>query len=406
MENHRTFHALVLNFHQPAGNLEHLLEHEPWEARQILYSLDRVPQTLWKYEDVGKAHLSLSGTLLETISNPDFQRKIYGIVDCGSLLWHLQNRRIIEILGTAYYHPVLPLIPKADRLEQIGRWRGIAAHLFWRNDFQGFWPPEMGFSMEIIPILKRFGYRYVVVDSEYIKPLTPMSWQEIRYRPHVAEYGGEEIIVVVRDRELSNAQESGMTFTWFDKEVRCRTMGCNFPPLVVTCTDGDNGGWFRNTSSEANFWGAFYQEFMNRASRGHTALLPVFIHEYLDRYGAHGKINVDTGAWNTGWHHGRGFVQWQGSRAQKAAAERVFETSRAVYEAIEMVGRQGVGGYAQQSIENAMWHLLRAETSCNFYWGEAWVGRCHTDLDQSWRYIEEVRALLDRTREQGENGLR
>jgi hypothetical protein len=25
--------------------------------------------------------------------------------------------------------------------------------------------------------------------------------------------------------------------------------------------------------------------------------------------------------------------------------------------------------------------VLRAETSCNFYWGEAWLDRCHADLD-------------------------
>ena len=34
--------ALVLNLHQPAGNLEHLLEADPWAAREILYALDRI----------------------------------------------------------------------------------------------------------------------------------------------------------------------------------------------------------------------------------------------------------------------------------------------------------------------------------------------------------------------------
>ena len=49
--------------------------------------------------------MSLSGTLLETLSDPRFQERVYGIVDCGSLLWHLQNTRTIEVLGTAYYPP-------------------------------------------------------------------------------------------------------------------------------------------------------------------------------------------------------------------------------------------------------------------------------------------------------------
>ena len=72
--------------------------------------------------------MSPSGTLLETLSDPRFQERVYGIVDCGSLLWHLQNTRTIEVLGTAYYHPVLPLIPPADRDEQIARWLGLGRH--------------------------------------------------------------------------------------------------------------------------------------------------------------------------------------------------------------------------------------------------------------------------------------
>jgi hypothetical protein len=105
------------------------------------------------------------GQLLETLSSPGFQERVYGIVKCGDLLWHLQNWKVIEILGTAYYHPVLPLIPQEGWLEHLMRWRGIARHLFWRDGFSGFWPPEMGFCMEMIPWLKRMGYRYVLRDS-------------------------------------------------------------------------------------------------------------------------------------------------------------------------------------------------------------------------------------------------
>src|SRR5512142_2669874 len=108
------FHALVLNLHQPAGNLEALLDSEEWTAKEILFAMDRIPRSLWGFEDVARVHLSLSGTLLETLSSPGFQQRVHGIVKCGDLLWHLQNQQIIHILGTAYYHPVLPLIPHAD----------------------------------------------------------------------------------------------------------------------------------------------------------------------------------------------------------------------------------------------------------------------------------------------------
>jgi alpha-amylase/alpha-mannosidase (GH57 family) len=366
-------HALVLNLHQPAGNLDELLDAGSWEATEILYALDRIPRTLWRHEEIARVHLSLSGTLLETLSSPGFQERVYGIVDCGSLLWHLQNTRIVRVLGTAYYHPVLPLTPATDWPEQLTRWRGLGQHLFARPDFAGFWPPEMGFCMELIPVLRRLGYRYVLVDSAHVAPVTPMSWAQLRYRPHVARHGDDEIIVVVRDRELSDAQESGMDAGWFIREVGERTRSCDVPPLVTTCTDGDNGGWFRNTADGANFWSAFHDDLLDRSARGEAGgLRPTFIEDYLDAYGTHGEVTVHTGAWNTGWHHGEGFTQWTGSAAQRDALDRVAQISTLV---------------RARPCEEALWSLLRAQTSCNFYWGDAWVSRCHADLDRAERAL-------------------
>ncbi len=381
--------GLVLNLHQPAGNLDDLLETTEWEAGEILWAIDRIPRTLWDYEDVGRVHLALSGTLLETLADPRFQERAYGIVDCGSLLWHLQNTRTIEILGSAYYHPVLPLIPPADRDEQIARWRGIGRHLFWRDRFAGFWPPELGFTMDLVPALSRHGYEWVIVDSEHVQPVTPMSWQELRYRPHRARVGDAEIVVVVRDRDLSNAQESGMEADWFIDEVHARTRHCDFVPLVTTATDGDNGGWFRNTTDGSNFWSGFYRDLVERVRAGRAGgLRPAFITEHVRRYGTHGWVEVEPGAWNTGDHHGSGFVQWTGSAAQRDALARVGELSDAVGRAL--ADAPAHGPRATDDLEQARWRVLRAETSCNFYWGEAWVERCHHDLDAAAAYLDQA----------------
>lgn len=369
-------HALVLNFHQPSGNLQDLLDTRPWETHEILFALDRMPRSLWGREETARVHLALSGTLLETLADPAFQQRVYGIVDVGSLLWHLQNERIFRILGTGYYHPVLPLIPETDRAAHLERWQGLARHLFWRDRFDGFWPPEMGFSMEMIPLLRRLGYRYVLVDSEHVHAVTPMRWEELRYRPHVARYDGEEIVVVVRDRDLSNAQESGLEAAWFEREVADRTRWCDFPPLVATATDGDNGGWFRNTTEGANFWSSFYRDLLDRAAAPDATVKPTFIDDYLERFGAHGEVRVETGAWNTGWHHGAGFVQWTGSQAQRDALARAAELSAAWHGLRSRLGQAHEG-----LLEEAYWRILRAQTSCHFYWGEAWVHRCHADLD-------------------------
>ncbi|MCW5699436.1 MAG: hypothetical protein KIT00_06310 [Rhodospirillales bacterium] len=389
------YHALVLNMHQPPSNMDELLDGNEWEAKEILFAYDRMPRALWSYEDIARVHLSFSGTLLETLSSPSFQRRAYGIVDCGSLLWAMQNQKLFEILGTGYYHPVMPLIPEADWDDHLERWQQLARHVFWRSHFGGFWPPEMGFCMEMIPHLKKFGYRYVLVDNEYVDPVDSMSWQELRYRPHIAEYGGEEIVIIVRDRDLSNAQLAGMDYGWFYHELQERTKFCDFPPLVTTATDGDNGGWFRNVNPRANFWQYFYHEALEAIRRGESAMRPIFLTEYLDRFGAHGRVTVRRGAWNTDEHHGWNFHQWQGSQMQRDGMARVASVSQ---DFRHLLQRALAGGVTDQGtwwhLDQARWRLLRGETSCFFYWGEAWVHRSHQDLDACEGHMNEVRWSL------------
>lgn len=389
------YHALVLNMHQPPSNLDELLVTNEWEVKEILFAYDRIPRTLWGYEDIARVHLPLSGTLLETLSSPTFQNRVYGVVDCGTLLWYLQNQQLFEILGTGYYHPVLALIPEADWDEQITRWQSLASHLFWRSRFNGFWPPEMGFDMKLIPHLVKAGYCYVLVDSEYVDPIDPMNWQELRYRPHIAEYDGAEIVVIVRDRELSNAQLSGMDYGWFYHELHERTKWCDFPPLVTTATDGDNGGWFRNVNPKANFWTYFYRGALEEIRAGYSTMRPIFITEYLERFGAHGRVTVRRGAWNTDEHHGWNFHQWQGSQAQRDAMARVHELSGEFHRVADAAKQSsGANPELQRVIKEAHWHLLRAETSCNFYWGEAWIYKMHEDLNAVAWHLGEAKAIL------------
>ena len=334
-------------------------------------------------------HLSLSGTLLETLADPRFQARVYGIVDCGSLLWHLQNTRTIDVLGTAYYHPVLPLIPPADRDEQLARWLGLGRHLFWRDRFRGFWPPELGFSMDLVPTARATGLR--VGDRR----------QRARETTHPDELGGAslpsaprarsattEMIVVVRDRDLSNAQESGMDAGWFIEEVApapgtATSRRWSRPPPTATTAAGFATPPTARTSGAAS----------TRTSSTGCApvesggIRPAFINDYLDRHGAHGWVTVDPGAWNTGDHHGTGFVQWTGSSAQRDALARVAQLSEAVHAAGNAVGNDD---WATGLLEQARWRVLRAETSCNFFWGEAWVQRCHDDLDEAAARLDQA----------------
>jgi hypothetical protein len=178
-------------------------------------------------------------------------------------------------------------------------------------------------------------------------------------------------------------------------EAHERTKFCDFPPLVTTCTDGDNGGWFRNVSAKGNFWGVFYQPLLEQVRRGETELRPIFIDDYLNRHGAHGEVRIRTGAWNTGWHNGVEFTQWTGSGAQKNALKRIAETSQALHDALGKTATPGTdNAEGLRRLAEAHWRILRAETSCNFFWGESWLPRCHHDLDEAWAHLKQAEKLI------------
>jgi len=84
---------------------------------------------------------------------------------------------------------------------------------------------------------------------------------------------------------------------WFMQEVHARTQYCDFPPLVTTGSDGDNGGWFRNVSEKGNFWGVFYRPLLDLVRRGQTEVVPGFIEDYLQQHGVWGEVHVRSGAW-------------------------------------------------------------------------------------------------------------
>ena len=43
---------------------------------------------------------------------------------------------------------------------------------------------------------------------------------------------------------------------------------------------------------------------------------------------------------------------------------------------------------------SARWRMLRAQTSCNLFWGEAWVYRLHDDVNAATPFLERAKALI------------
>jgi len=396
------YHALGFHMHQPPGNLELLWRQQEWEARQIILCYQRPLEYARRFEGAGCFHVDFSGILLEQLLDPGIRRLYREVVDIDAMLAGYRDSVNIELLATGYFHPIFPLIPEHDWPDQLERSADLIERLFGRRP-RGFWPPEMAFSMEMVPALAKAGFEYVVVDNVHVLTAEETRAEDAATHPCLASHTGATITIIPRHRDLSNAQESGLAPDWLAQQVSHRAAGVQEPALFTTWSDGENGGWFRQTAEEAGFWGYFYAPYVKRVQAGDCPLRPVLISDYLEKHPAQRLAKVRTGAWNVGTRGGFDFSQWAGTTGQKAVLEAVWQTSERCRHlrsnlACRLAGREPAScphlAEAARLLRAAHERILRAETSCYLFWGDVWTPKAREHLGRAEQELERARQLI------------
>ncbi len=381
------FHALGLHMHQPPGNLKLLLESNEWEAEQIIRCYERAVRYALSYPLEARLHVGFSGILLEQLLDPAMIDGYRRFIDIPAMLDRYREADNVELIGMGYYHPIFPLIPQEDWADQLISGRQIMEEIFGRAP-KGFWPPEMAFSMDMVPALVEAGYEYVVVDGVHV---SPEGGTRDVYQPYLACQDGACITVVPRDRDISNAQESGLDPGWFANEVRHRCAGSprpGEPRLVTTWSDGENGGWFRQLHEGSGFFGHFFAPYMEHVRSGEYPVRPVSISAYLEEHPASAHAHVQTGAWNVGSTSGYDFAQWAGSESQRRAVEAIRDLSRRYHEARSRTKRPSVKAREQLAVVHKL--LREAETSCFLFWGDSWIPHHYERTEPAHRLLDEL----------------
>jgi alpha-amylase/alpha-mannosidase (GH57 family) len=126
------------------------------------------------------------------------------LMDCGHKdvvegFRSLAENGQLEFTGTGKYHPILPLIPKEEVKRQIDLNIQTNRRFFGKAYTpQGFFPPEMCYSQDILPPIINSGYRWIILSGI----ACPAEWPlDTIYR---TEWAGQEIAVLFRDDVLSN----------------------------------------------------------------------------------------------------------------------------------------------------------------------------------------------------------
>jgi len=145
--------SLVLHNHQPVGNFEHVFEQTFQESYQPFLDV-------FERYDALRITLHTSGSLMEWLDarHPEYVDRLAMLVRQGR----------IEVLGGAFYEPILGMLSSRDRLGQI---RGYTNWLERRlgASVRGMWIPERVWEQSYTRDLVATGIEYTVLDDFHFK---------------------------------------------------------------------------------------------------------------------------------------------------------------------------------------------------------------------------------------------
>lgn len=292
-----------------------------------------------------------------------------------------------EIITSPFYHPILPLLIDTN----IASLTGIST--LPRFNFQypddariqlkdgidlynstfggipnGIWPSELAVSHEALGIISSLGFKWVITDEDILaktlgknlrgpedKLLTP----EVLYRPYYLETKGGKIIVVFRDKFLSNlisfhyykmdSQDAAVDLVKRLEEIRFG-LPSGKKYIVVIALDGENC-WDHYPENGWKFLTSLYMRLSETAG-----LKPVTVSEFIELDGNFEILTtISPGSWIN-----MSFDTWIGEPSTNLAWDYLYQVRKDLEDFRDEIGRE--------AYESALKELLIAEGSDWFWW--------------------------------------
>lgn len=186
-----------------------------------------------------KFTLNISGTLQEQLNHNGYLKVITEIKT-------LVKKGKIELVGSAMYHPILPLLPRSEIKRQIQLHNEISLERFGKNyKPKGFYLPEMAYSKKVADVIKEMGFKWIILDEIHFpgKEVNNNTKYKIK---------NNGLFVVFRNRNLSKSFPPEVIFKNLEK-LNQKSKQNNY---VITAHDGelyghwhkeDVGGYYRKS---------------------------------------------------------------------------------------------------------------------------------------------------------------
>jgi len=176
--------GLAIHNHQPVGNFGWVYEEAFRQAYlPFLEALERHPGV--------RIALHYSGPLLEWL-----RRERPGFLD---RLVALTRRGQVELMGGAYYEPILVALPERDRIGQLTRMADELERLSGQRP-AGAWLAERFWEPSLPSTLAGAGYRWTIVDDVHFRAASVPI--ERAWGPYSTDDQGRRIDVFATDQQL------------------------------------------------------------------------------------------------------------------------------------------------------------------------------------------------------------
>jgi len=214
--------APVFHFYQPPTQFPAVLKKICHESYRPLIDL------LGEFERA-RATVNINGSLTQML------------LDCGAQdvvdgLRRLAEGGRIELLGSAMYHPILPLIPEPEIVRQIELNHATNRRAF--GDIytpRGFFPPELAYDAVVADAAQKTGHRWILTSGIACATEWPVGVV------HRVE-GHADLAVLFRDDIVSN-RISFKNIDGFGFIDHLRSLGREeAPTYVVTAMDAETFG--------------------------------------------------------------------------------------------------------------------------------------------------------------------
>lgn len=220
----KVYFILALHNHQPVGNLGEVFEHS------FEHTYKPFVDVLEKYPSI-KVALHYTGSLLDWIieKRPEFIERLKNMAAGGQ----------VEIMGGAYYEPILPVIPDADKIGQIRFMTARLKELFGVQP-RGMWLAERVWEPHLPRTIREAGMEYLPLDDTHFQDA---GCTELNCYYRTEEEGRPlDIFPISEDlRYLIPFKAPGETISFFQEHRRDEEKEQN---LFVLADDGEKfGGW-------------------------------------------------------------------------------------------------------------------------------------------------------------------